>query len=180
MKAYIFLADGFEEIEAIAPIDIFRRAGIEVTTISVSSDRTVKGAHGIIVTADNLFDNSNFTDNDILYLPGGMPGTKNLDAHDGLKKLIQKQIEGKKTLAAICAAPSILGKMGLLNGKEAICYPGFENQMLGAILSDKKIVKSENILTAKGAGVAIQFALKLVEELQGKDLSEKIATSICF
>ena len=180
MKAYIFLADGFEEIEAIAPIDIFRRAGIEVTTVSISSDKTVKGAHGIIVTADNLFDDSNFSDNDILYLPGGMPGTKNLDAHDGLKKLIQKQIDGKKTLAAICAAPSILGKMGLLNGKEAICYPGFENQLFGAILSDKKIVKSDNILTAKGAGVAVQFALKLVEELQGKSLSEKIASSICI
>ena len=180
MKAYIFLADGFEEIEAIAPIDIFRRAGIEVTTVSISSDKIVKGAHGIIVIADNLFDDSNFSDNDILYLPGGMPGTKNLDTHEGLKKLIQKQIDGKKTLAAICAAPSILGKMGLLNGKEAICYPGFENQLFGAILSDKKIVKSDNILTAKGAGVAVQFALKLVEELQGKSLSEKIASSICI
>jgi 4-methyl-5(b-hydroxyethyl)-thiazole monophosphate biosynthesis len=180
MKAYIFLADGFEEIEAIAPIDIFRRAQIEVTTISISDENVVRGAHGITVIADSLFSDTDFSDNDILYLPGGMPGTKNLDAHEGLKKLIYYQINQNKKLAAICAAPSILGKMGLLEGKEAICFPGFENQMLGAILSDKKIVKSDNILTAKGAGVAVQIALKLVEELQGKDFSEKIASSICI
>lgn len=180
MKAFIFLADGFEEIEAIAPIDIFKRAEFEVKTISISNDKTVKGAHGISVIADSLFSEVDFTDNDLLYLPGGMPGTKNLDAHEGLKNLINKQILENKNIAAICAAPSILGKMGLLKGKEAICYPGFENQLQGAILSDNKIVKSGIIHTAKGAGVAVQFALKLVEELQGKKKAEQIADSICF
>jgi len=180
MKAYIFLADGFEEIEAIAPIDIFRRAKIEVTTVSISENRIVQGAHGIPVIADYLFTETDFSDNDILYLPGGMPGTKNLDAHNGLKTLISKQMSENKNIAAICAAPSILGKMNLLNGKEAICYPGFENQLCGAILSKNKIVKSENIYTAKGAGVAVQFALKLVEELKGREVAQELANSICL
>lgn len=155
MKAYIFLADGFEEIEAIAPIDIFRRAKIDVVTISISNNKIVRGSHGISVIADSLFSDSDFTDNDMLYLPGGKLGTENLDTHEGLKSLISKQVSENKKLAAICAAPSILGKMGLLTGKEAICYPGFENQLQGAILSDNKIVKSGNIYTAKGAGVEI-------------------------
>lgn len=180
MKAYIFLADGFEEIEAIAPIDIFRRAKIEVVTISISENRIVQGAHGIPVIADFLFTQTDFSDNDILYLPGGMPGTKNLDAHTGLKELINRQIADNKNLAAICAAPSILGKMGLLEGKEAICYPGFEDQLHGTILSKNKIVKSGNVHTAKGAGVAVQFALKLVEELKGREEAQKLADSICL
>ena len=180
MKAYIFLADGFEEIEAIAPIDIFRRAKIEVTTVSISENKIVQGAHGIPVIADYLFTETDFSDNDILYLPGGMPGTKNLDAHEGLKDLISKQTLENKKLAAICAAPSILGKMGILNGKEAICYPGFENKLQGAILSKNKIVKSGNIYTAKGAGVAVQFALKLVEELKGPEVAQELADSICL
>jgi 4-methyl-5(b-hydroxyethyl)-thiazole monophosphate biosynthesis len=180
MKAFIFLADGFEEIEAIAPIDIFRRAGIEVTTISISSNRTVQGAHGVQVISDRLFSETDFADNCILYLPGGMPGTKNLDAHEGLKNLIRKQVHENKTLAAICAAPSILGKMELLREKEATCYPGFEDKLIGAILSQNKIVKSGTIHTAKGAGVAVQFALKLVEELKGKETADQISASICI
>jgi len=180
MKAFVFLADGFEEIEAITPIDILRRADVEVTTISISNNKEVRGAHGIIVSADCLFSQADFSNNDLLILPGGMPGTKNLDAHEGLKKLIRLQVEKGKKLAAICAAPSILGKMGFLEGKEAICYPGFENQLFGATLSEEKIVKSGLIITAKGAGVAVDFALKLVEELKGKASAERVAVSICY
>lgn len=180
MKAFIFLADGFEEIEAIAPIDIFRRADIEVVTVSISNNKTVKGAHGIFIIADSLFSDTNFSDNDLLYLPGGMNGTKNLDSHEGLKKIVRKQVAENKNIAAICAAPSILGKMGLLKGYEAICYPGFENQMQGAILSGQKIVKSKFIHTAIGAGVTVEFALKLVEELKGKKIATQIANSICL
>lgn len=179
MKVFIFLADGFEEIEAIAPIDIFRRADIDVTTVSISKEKQVRGSHNIAVQADSLFAETDFSTNDLLYLPGGMPGTRNLDAHEGLKKLLLKQDEDNKRIAAICAAPSILGKLGLLTGKEAICFPGFENQLAGAIISKEKIVKSGKIITAKGAGVAIQFALKLVEELKGKTIAEKIAIAIC-
>ncbi len=180
MKAFVFLADGFEEIEAIAPIDILRRADIEVMTVSVSTDKTVRGAHGISVIADQLFSEADFSIMDLLILPGGMPGTANLDAHSGLKNLIRKHLEQNKKTGAICAAPSILGKIGLLEGKEAICYPGFENQLLGATLSDKKVVKSGEIITAKGAGVALEFAFKLVEELKGKGVANRVSDSICF
>jgi len=177
-KVFIFLADGFEEIEAIAPIDIFRRADIAVQTVSITADKVVRGAHNISVLADSLFSETDFSENDLLFLPGGMPGTKNLDEHEGLKKLLKKQADESKNIAAICAAPSILGKMKLLAGKEAICFPGYENQLTGAILSDKKIVKSGAISTAKGAGVAIEFALKLVEELKGKETADRIAKAI--
>ena len=178
MKVFVFLADGFEEIEAIVPIDIFRRAGIETITVSISDNKLVRGAHDIAVMADYLFSETDFSEIDLLYLPGGMPGTKNLDAHEGLKKLIQLQADGNKNIAAICAAPSILGKMNLLNRKEAICYPGFEDKLYGAVLSTEMVVKSGNISTAKGAGVALQFALQLVEELKGKEVADKIAESV--
>lgn len=180
MKVIVFLAEGFEEIEAIAPIDIFRRAGLEVTTVSVTGNREVRGAHNVTVLSDTLFDDTDCSVNDLLYLPGGMPGTSNLDAHEGLKELIRKQAESGKPVAAICAAPSILGKMGLLEGKEAICYPGFEKFLTGATLSGQTIAKAGNILTAKGAGVAIPFALKIVEELKGKEVSEQIAGAIIY
>ena len=179
MKAYVFLAEGFEEIEAITPIDILRRADIEVTTVSVLSHKEVCGAHGITVVADVLFDQTDYSDNDLLLLPGGMPGTKNLDAHQGLKHLLRKQAEQGKYLAAICAAPSILGGMGLLQGKEAICYPSFEPKLLGATLSADKVVQSGTIITAMGAGVAVQFALKLVEVMKGKATADKISKAIC-
>lgn len=180
MKVFVFLANGFEEIEAIAPIDIFRRAEIETITVSITDSKQVCGAHGISVLADVLFSDTEFSGADLLFLPGGMPGTKNLDEHDGLKSLIANQIELGRLVAAICAAPSILGKMGLLQNKEAICYPGFENQLLGATISESKIVKSGLISTAKGAGVAIQFALKLVEDLKGKTEADRIAAAICL
>ncbi|HOF98655.1 MAG TPA: DJ-1/PfpI family protein [Paludibacteraceae bacterium] len=178
MKAMVFLADGFEEIEAIAPIDIMRRAGIEVTTISVSREKEVRGAHGVLVEADRLFEEVSFSDADLLFLPGGMPGTKNLNAHDGLKQLLLKHANEGKKLAAICAAPSILGELGLLKGKEAVCFPGFEETLKGAIVSDKKVVQSGNIITGKAAGAAIEFALKLVENLKGKSAAEQVGLSI--
>ncbi len=180
MKVFVFLAEGFEEIEAIVPIDIFRRAAIDVTTVSISSKNEVCGAHGVTIIADQLFSETNFSENVLLFLPGGMPGTNNLDAHEGLKALLVNQVGDNKPVAAICAAPLILGKLNLLNGLEAICYPGFENELKGAKLSKEKIVKSGLISTAKGAGVALQFALKIVEDLKGKALSDKIADAICI
>lgn len=178
MKVFLFLADGFEEVEAIAPIDIFRRAAIDLITISVKNELFVTGAHGVTLLADKLFTEVDFSENDLLFLPGGLPGTTNLDKHEGLKKLIKNQVLTGQKIAAICAAPSILGKLELLKDKEAICYPGFENLLINAKISDKKIVKSGNIYTAKAAGVAIQFALMLVEELKGKEASESISKAI--
>jgi protein deglycase len=180
MQVYLFLADGFEEIEAIAPIDILRRANINIQTVSISGTKEVTGAHGIIIHADLLFTETDLSHNDMLILPGGMPGTKNLDAHQALKALLAAQYEKGGKIAAICAAPSILGKMEFLNGKEAICYPGYEEALSGAVISKSLIVKSGEIITAKGAGVAVEFALKIVEELKGKAESEKIASAICL
>ncbi len=178
MRILLFLAEGFEEIEAVAPIDVFRRAGIDVTTVSVSDKLTVTGAHGIGVNADVIFEKADLSGDFLIYLPGGMPGTTNLDNHTGLKKLIEKQAAKGATIAAICAAPSILGKMGLLKEKEAICYPGFESFLTDAKISSSTIVKSGNILTAKGPGVAIPFALKIVEELKGKDTAQQVANGM--
>ncbi len=178
MRILLFLAEGFEEIEAVAPIDVFRRAGIDVTTVSVSDKLTVTGAHGIGVNANVIFEKADLSGDFLIYLPGGMPGTTNLDNHTGLKKLIEKQAAKGATIAAICAAPSILGKMGLLKEKEAICYPGFESFLTDAKISSSTIVKSGNILTAKGPGVAIPFALKIVEELKGKDTAQQVANGM--
>lgn len=178
MRILLFLAEGFEEIEAVAPIDVFRRAGIDVTTVSVSDKLTVTGAHGIGVNADVIFEKADLSGDFLIYLPGGMPGTTNLDNHTGLKNLIEKQAAKGATIAAICAAPSILGKMGLLKEKEAICYPGFESFLTDAKISSSTIVKSGNILTAKGPGVAIPFALKIVEELKGKDTAQQVANGM--
>ncbi len=174
MQIYLFLAEGFEEIEAIAPIDIFRRAGLNVITVSISSTKTVTGAHGISVLADSIFEETKFENDGFLFLPGGLPGTTNLDNHAGLKRLIRQYEQNSNKIAAICAAPSVLGKMGLLAQKEAICYPGFENQLQEATLSMSDAVRSGNIFTAKAAGSALEFALMIVGDLKGKEVSETI------
>ncbi len=178
MKVYLFLAEGFEEIEAVAPIDIFRRAGIETITVSITSDKIVTGAHGIGVVADTLFESTDFSGEYLLFLPGGMPGTLNLSKHEGLLALIAAHAGKGKLIAAICAAPSVLGKLNLLEGKEAICYPGFENEMQNAKLSSSDSVKSGTIFTAKAAGVAMKFAINIVEELKGKETADKVSASM--
>ena len=132
-KAYEFLANGFEDIEALAPVDILRRGGVEVKTVSISNSLMVKSANGITVKADLLFDEvDDFFDADILMLPGGMPGAANLNLHEELRKLLVEQNEKGKRLGAICAAPMVLGSVGVLRGKHATCYPGFEKRLTGA------------------------------------------------
>lgn len=180
MKAYIFLAEGFEEIEAITPIDVLRRAEIETVTVSISNNKIVTGAHNISVESDMLFSEIEVCDDDYLILPGGMPGTANLIAHEELNMLVKTHCDKEKEIAAICAAPSLLGKLGILEGKEAISYPGFEKNLLGAKISEKTVVKSDNIITAKGPGVAISFALKIVETIKGKDVADDVALKMCF
>lgn len=175
---YVFLADGFEEIEALGPVDIFRRAGMDVTTVSIKKEKTVTSSHRVTVVADAMFDELDFQGDFLIYLPGGMPGTTHLEAHQGLQQLLTLQYEKGQKIAAICAAPSILGNKGLLEGREAICYPGFEDKLKGAKVSSQTIVKAANIFTAKAAGVAIPFALKLVEELKGAEAAQKVKNSI--
>lgn len=174
MLIYLFLAEGFEEIEAIAPIDIFRRAGIDVKTVSISDNKVVTGAHGVSILADTRFDETSFESDSMLFLPGGLPGTTNLAAHAGLAALIEKQAAAGKNLAAICAAPSVFGQLNLLEGKEAVCYPGFENKLTNAVLSTHVKVRSGNIYTGKAAGVAMDFALMIVSDLMGAKVADDI------
>ncbi|WP_346864045.1 DJ-1 family glyoxalase III [uncultured Draconibacterium sp.] len=174
-KIAVHLAEGFEEIEAISIIDVLRRANFDVEVISITKSIEVKGAHNIIVKADLLFEDANYQSIDIIVLPGGMPGSENLKAHSGLRKQILNFNDSKKTLAAICAAPMVFGGLGLLQNKNATCYPGFEEELHGAIITGNDVEQADNIITGKGAGVAIEFALKIVEFLTNKETANELA-----
>ncbi len=167
-KIYLFLADGFEEIEAIATVDILRRAALEVQTVSIMSSATVVGAHGIQVVADCTFKNAVFEDILMLVMPGGMPGAANLKAHTGLQKLILQCVAAQIPLSAICAAPLVYGKLGLLEGKKATCYPGFEENLKGAILQKGPVVKDGLFTTANGPGATFDFAYSIVAHFCGE------------
>ena len=164
---YLFLADGFEETEAIAPLDIMRRADLEVYTVGVGA-KVITGAHGIPVVCD-VIDCEVGPDSDIegIILPGGMPGTLNLEKAASVGNFIEYANNNGLLIAAICAAPSILGHKGLLDGKKATCFPGFEEQLLGAKVQNDAVVSDGNIITAMGAGVALKFGLKIVEYIKG-------------
>ena len=177
-ELYLFLATGFEETEAIATLDVLRRASLNVKSISITGEKKVVGAHHIIIEADALFENTDFLNASVIILPGGMPGTRNLNAHSALKQLIQSHHAQGKHLAAICAAPMILGNLGILEGKEATCYPGNEPDLKGAKISEYMIVQDENILTASGPGVALDFGLQIVSNVLGEEKAEIIAKSM--
>jgi len=177
-KVALFLAGGFEEIEALATVDILRRAQIPVVTVSVTDDKIVTGAHHIPVTADTTFLEADFSQVDVLILPGGMPGARHLNEHEGLKKLIRQFNTQSKSIAAICAAPMVLGEMGILHGKNATCYPGFEGQLTGAKITAEKVVVDQNITTGRGPGLAFDFALELVEQIAGAETREKVQNGL--
>lgn len=179
-KVVVFLADGFEEIEGLTVVDLLRRADVEVTTVSISKDRTVHGAHGIDVQADKMFEEVQYEEQDMFVLPGGMPGTLNLGAHLGLGEVLQKAYEQKRFLAAICAAPSVFGKYEFLNGRKATAYPGFENELKGATYVTEDVVVSDFVITSRGMGTAIPFALALIEQLQDKEKADSIGKAIIY
>lgn len=174
---YVFLADGFETIEALAVVDMLRRAKIDTMTVGVTG-KEVKTSHSINVTADITIDELNINDANAIVLPGGMPGTLNLEANSVVQSSIDYCVENGKYVCAICAAPSILGHKGLLKGREAICFPGFEEDLSGATISDKYVVTNGKFITARGAGVAVDFGLEIVKALAGNDLSNKIRETI--
>jgi 4-methyl-5(b-hydroxyethyl)-thiazole monophosphate biosynthesis len=174
----ILLADGFEEIEALTPLDMLRRAGIRVATVSISDELEVTGAHGITVLADITKDSLDLYCVDFAIFPGGMPGAKNLDECDFTDKVIDAILKNGGRLAAICAAPMILGHRGLLKGKSACCYPGFENELTGARISYEPCVTDGNITTARGMGAALDFAEELVSLTAGCETSRKISEAI--
>jgi 4-methyl-5(b-hydroxyethyl)-thiazole monophosphate biosynthesis len=177
-KVFIFLAEGFEETEAVATIDIIRRGELDITIVSITGRLSVTGAHGIPVTADALFENTDFSSGDLLILPGGMPGASNLNAHSGLKALLKQYAQDGKKMAAICAAPLVLGGLDLLQGKKATAYPGFESTLKGATYQEKPVVKDGNIITGRGPGFVFDFGLTLVEELQGKIKADNVAAGL--
>ena len=156
-KTGVFLAEGFEEIEGLTVVDILRRAGIDVVTISVMGQKEVCGSHKITVLADALFEEVNFEEYEGIVLPGGMPGTTNLGGHSGVNQIIKSFAEQGKLVAAICAAPSVLGQAGILEGKKAACYPGFEDKLTGAEVTFEEVAEDGNVITSRGMGTAIPF-----------------------
>ena len=178
MKVFIFLATGFEETEAIATTDVLLRGGIEAITVSITGNNLVEGAHGIFVYADKLFEEIDLNKGEMIVLPGGMPGASNLNAHKELKDWILKYFIEGKYLSAICAAPLVFGGLGILKGKKATCYPSFESKLEGAIVCEDSVVQDDKIITGKGPGSAIDFGLKLVSVLQGKDKSNEVAQGL--
>lgn len=176
----VFFAEGFEEIEALTVVDICRRAGIEVQMVSVNGEKLVSGSHRIAVQMDLNFDAVDFTALDMIVLPGGMPGTKNLEAHEGLMQQVDAFYTAGKYVAAICAAPSILGHRGILKGRKAGCYPGWEEHLKGAQVSLDSASVDGNVITGRGMGCAIDFALAIVEQLQGLEAAERIAAGIVY
>ncbi len=171
-RVAVLLADGFEEIEALTVVDVLRRADLQVTTLALKH-KDVKGAHGVQVQADALLDEAT-GDWDLLVLPGGQPGADTLRDDPRVAKLLHKQVQQGRWLAAICAAPIALGKQGLLKGKKATCYPGFEGQLTGAQLSQDAVVVDGKIVTSRGPATALPFALELVTLLRDKESSDRL------
>ncbi|MDE7298933.1 MAG: DJ-1/PfpI family protein [Lachnospiraceae bacterium] len=179
-KVYLFAADGFEEIEGLTVVDLLRRAGIECSIVSMTGNELITGSHGIAVRADMQFDAAAVSDGDMFVLPGGMPGTNHLMAHEGLRALLTSPQPSGRYIAAICAAPSVLGQLGLLKGKRATCYPGFEAKLTGAEAVADNVVVDGSIITSRGLGTAIDFALELVTLLADSAAAEELAASIQY
>lgn len=176
----VFLADGFEEIEGLTVVDLLRRAGVDVTTVSITGERTIHGAHGIDVQADKLFNEVDYDGQDMVVLPGGMPGTLHLGEHTGVKQILEQFYQEKKYIAAICAAPSVLGKYGMLNGRKATSYPGFEEALTGATYVYDSVAVDDFVITSRGMGTAIDFSLALIEKLIDVQKAEEIGKSIIY
>lgn len=174
----VHLADGFEEIEAITPVDVLRRAGCEVITISISDKKEVISRRGITIFADKRFDEVDYAHADMIVLPGGQPGADNLNSHEGLKKQILQYHGQGKWIAAICAAPLVLGGLGILKGRKVTCFPGTESRLTGATVSGSLIEVDGNIVTGKGPGAALAFSLMLAEKLVGKASSDEVKNAM--
>ena len=175
---YAFFADGFEEIEAFTAVDTLRRAGLNVQIVSVTPDEIVMGAHDVSLLCDINFENCDFFDADLLLLPGGMPGTKHLGECKPLVSLLQRQAAANKNIAAICAAPSVLGQAGLLNGYKATCYPGFEQFLTGATVTGDNVTVDRNITTGKGPGAAISFATAIITQIAGEEKAREVTSGM--
>lgn len=180
-RAFVFLATGFEEIEAVTSIDVLRRAGIATTTVSVNSTPVVAGAHGVPYTADKTIDQIQGERTDAMVLPGGLPGADNLYACEALRTMLIEQNKEGKIIAAICASPAVvLGTMHLLEGRKATCYPSFEPKMLGAEAIAQYVVRDGHIITGQGPAAAMPFALEVVEVLTDVSTRKRVANELLF
>ncbi len=179
-KIAVFFAEGYEEIEALTVVDMCRRAGIITDMVSVTESLTVTGAHNIPVVMDKVLDQVDFTELDMLVLPGGMPGTINLEKVPALMGQVQKFEAEEKYVAAICAAPSVFGHLGLLEGKTACCYPGFEEDLSGATVSFRSCETDGKVITARGMGCAIDFSVAIINALLGAGKGEAVAEKIIY
>ena len=176
MKAFLFLATGFEEMEAIGTIDILRRGNIETTTVSITGEQTVTGVHGIPVIADALFEDIDYSTADALILPGGGPGSLLLNQHAALRQALVDACANGKLIAAICAAPRVFGSLGLLNGKNATCYPGIEPELTGANIISAPVIIDQNIITGRGPGLVIDFGLAILTYLKAN--TQQVASDL--
>ena len=179
-RVCVFLAEGFEEIEGLTVVDLLRRAGVETQMVSITEERMVTGSHGISVQADVCLGDADFGGTELLVLPGGMPGTKNLGACGRLTELLKEFYRDGKKVAAICAAPSVLGDLGILKGKKAACYPGFEERLAGAEVVYDRVAVDKNVTTSRGMGTAIAFGLSLVEQLVSEEKAQELKKGIIY
>lgn len=180
IKAAVFFATGFEEVEALTVVDLLRRASFDVSMVSISNEPYVTGSHNITIKADQALTDVDFDSLDLFVLPGGMPGTTNLGQCELLCKELVKASMAGKVISAICAAPTVLGQLGILQGKKACCYPGMEGELPFAKPTTLPVTKDANIITSRGVGTAIAFALALVEEFNGKEASDALASTIVY
>lgn len=174
---YEFLADGFEEVEALTPYDMLLRAGADIKTVSINGSKTVIGAHGIKLEADIVLNDATEIPSAVV-LPGGMPGAKNLRESEAVCRAVKETAERGGVVGAICAAPFILGELGILIGKEATCYPGFEKCLHGAVVSGKRVVTDGNTVTAAGMGVALEFGAELISVIYGREKADEVLCSV--
>jgi 4-methyl-5(b-hydroxyethyl)-thiazole monophosphate biosynthesis len=180
-KVYVFLANGFEDVEALIPVDVLRRGGVEVVTVSITDSLMVETAHQVRIEADHVFADCDFSDADLLLLPGGMPGASNLYAHEGVCKAVLSQVKAGKKIAAICAAPAVvLAQLGVLDGKKATCYPGFERMLTKASYTADLVTVDGNVTTAEGPAAAFPFAYELLSQLVSEEVSNQIAEGMRF
>ena len=179
-KVYEFLATGFEDIEALIPLDIMRRAGVDFKTVSITGDLYVESAHGVSIKADMLIEDADMSDADLIMLPGGLPGATNLNAHNGVKKAIIEQNARGKMIGAICAAPMVLGGIGLLQGRRATCYPGFETYLEGAEYTHELCTVDGNITTGEGPAAALPYAYTLLAALTDRQTADQVAEGMMY
>lgn len=173
-KATVFITDGTEEVECLTTVDLLRRAGVETQLVAVSDKREILSSHKVLITADLAFDEASYDDSDLLFIPGGMPGTVNMTAHEGLRSLLKRFADEDKYIAAVCAGPSVLGSAGLLKDKRATCFPGWEDKLFAKETTGEGVVTDGKILTGRGLGFSIDLALEIIKVLEGEEKASDI------